>query len=114
MFIGLMGIVAYHDTGSSITLHTKSFRQKLPQGSKEHVSKVATRYNRFMGIKGKETTVLTDIYKWNLGWKENQQNTTIYSVEIPDGLLNIQGMHWEEIPSTENAGSWHMRIFRMT
>ena len=45
-----------------------------------------------MGINGKETTVLTDVYKWDLGWKENQNNVCITSVEIPDEFFNIKGM----------------------
>ena len=80
MYVGTWGIIAFHDTGSSITLHTKKFRQTLPEECRKWVSKVATRYTRFKGIKGEET-VLTDVFKWDLGWNKAQQGVTIYSVE---------------------------------
>ena len=92
MYIGTWGIIAFHDTGSSIILHTKKFRQTFLEECKKWVSKVAAQYTRLEGIKGGETTVLTDVFKWDLGWNKAQQGVIIYSVEIPEELLNIRGM----------------------
>ena len=92
LFMGILSILAYHDTGSPLTLHTKSFRENLSGELKSGVTKIATRYTRFMGINGKQSNVLTDIYRWDLGWKADQNEFSIISTEIPDELLNIKGM----------------------
>ena len=88
LFLATIKLLIYHDTGSSITLHAASYRERQPQATQRMITKVGTGNASFRGIMRRQTSLMADVYKWELGWRQQNSSVHIISVEIPDSLIN--------------------------
>ena len=70
----------------------KNAQTNVPPQSTTRVTKVGSRRINFRGILGRQTTLIADIYRWQFGWTTADKSIIVYSAEIPDDRLSIDGM----------------------
>ena len=119
LFLNGLRTLPYHDTGSSITLHSRSFRTQLPEKCKTKYSMVGKRMIKFKGIMGKQNALMAKVYRWEFGWNNSDDTVIVLSVEIPDDVINIRGMllgrdtiYWNCWGLSYERQKWSARMYQ--
>ena len=87
-WIGNNPVIVYHDSGSPLSFHTKSFRQRVSKWTRPE--KIGARTLRARGYFGSPhaapTTRLVDLYKFKVQLQHHGREYEIISHEMPDKI----------------------------